>query len=257
MTHVRTLTSAEVARAIRNAFRRAASCHCETVGKLGEGELMDHLIAHAVIEPQDASGIAALEIAALNRYTRRDLLTNNAQWALNQADVRSLNDLRDWTFADLLKLTDISMASAKRIESVMAKYGLLLKGGDPALLEEHRMQPEPVSTGPLPDGTPEEIRARTARALFEIASKITRDGASLTRIAALIIPNSERGDGRRKGQLKNYIKLGQASAADVARVAAPVFAIEALEKERPSKGSSKRPSKAPAAEPVLRLVGVA
>ncbi len=90
------------------------------------------------------------------------------------------------------------------------------------------------------------------RALFEIASKITRDGASLTRIAALIIPNSERGDGRRKGQLKNYIKLGQASAADVARVAAPVFAMEAMEKERPT----KRPSK-PEAETGLRLVGVA
>ncbi len=252
MTTARTLTSAEVARAIRGAFHRADNCHCETVGKLGEGQLMDYLVANAVIEPQDASGIAALEIAALDRYAHGNLFTNNAGYALRRADITSLNDLRDWTFADLLKLTDISMASAKRIESVMAKYGLLLKGGDPALLEEHRMQPEPVSTGPLPNGTPEEIRARTARALFEIASKITRDGASLTRIAALIIPNSERGDGRRKGQLKNYIKLGQASAADVARVAAPVFAMEAMEKDRPT----KRPSK-PEAETGLRLVGAA
>ncbi len=67
---------------------------------------------------------------------------------------------------------------------------------------------------------------------------------SLTKLASKVI---SRGD--RTGRLKNYIKLGQASAADVARIAAPVFAIEALERERPS----KRPSKAPAADNVVQL----
>ena len=60
MTTVRTLTSAEVARAIRGAFHRASNCHCETVGKLGEDELMDYLLVHAVIQPEHASGLARL-----------------------------------------------------------------------------------------------------------------------------------------------------------------------------------------------------
>ncbi len=78
MTQVRTLTSAEVARAIRGAFHRASNCHCETVGKLGEGQLMDYLVANAVIEPQDSSVIAALEIESLYRYDLVNLFTNNA-----------------------------------------------------------------------------------------------------------------------------------------------------------------------------------
>ncbi len=237
MTTVRTLTSVEVSRAIRAAFEDAGPCDCHTVVKLGEGELMDYLLAHAVIQPEHASGVALLEIAALERYRRRDLFTHRTDWSLRRADIRSLNDFRGWTFADLLKLPEMSVPAAKKLEEVLAEFGILLEGGDPVLLEKHRMEPEPVLTdGPPPDGTPEQIRQRATDSLFEIASKIIDDGMSLTKLASKVI---SRGD--HTGRLKNYIKLGQMGAADVARIAAPVFAIEALEKERPS---SKGPSKA-------------
>ena len=247
MTTARTLTSAEVARAIRAAFEDAGPCDCHTVVKLGEGQLMDYLLSHGVIQPEHASGVALLEITALEAYSRYELWPRQSSRPLYRAGIKSLNELRGWTFADLLKLPGMTVKAAKEVEGVLAEYGILLEGADPALLEQHRIEPEPPIDGPPPDGTPEEIRDRVANGLFDLAKKITDDGTSLTRLASMV---HVRGD--RKGHLKRYIKYEQTGGADVARIAAPVFAIEALEKERPS----KRPSK-PKAETGLRLVGVA
>ena len=54
-----------------------------------------------------------------------------------------------------------------------------------------------------------------------------------------------------KGALKRYVAFGQTAWEDVERVAAPLFAIEALEKERPTEKPKAK------AETGLRLVGAA
>ena len=247
MTTVRTLTSAEVARAIRAAFEDAGPCDCHTVVKLGEGELMDYLLSHGVIQPEHASGVALLEITALEAYSRYELWPRQSSRPLYLAGIKSLNELRGWTFADLLKLPGMTVKAAKEVEGVLAEFGILLEGGDPALLEQHRIEPEPPIDGPLPDGTPEEIRHRATEALFEIASKLVDDGLSLMKLVAKTAAKTAK-----KGALKRYVAFRQTAWEDVERVAAPLFAIEALEKEQ----ARGKPSKAKA-EPALRLVGAA
>ena len=152
-----------------------------------------------------------------------------------------------WTFADLLKLPRITLSEAKQVENVMAEFGVLLDGGDPALLEQNRIEPEAVIDGPPPDGTPEEIRLRVTTALFQIASKLIDDGVSLTKMVAKLAANTGK-----KGVLKRYVSYRQTAWEDVARVAAPVFAIEDMEKEQ-ARGKASKPE----AETGLRLVGVA
>ncbi len=247
MTTARTLTSAGVAQAIRWAFRRGSNSQ----RMICEGQIMDYLITNAVIEAQDASGIASLEIVAHEDYAHGRLLSNNVHGALRRWKITSLNHLRGWTFDDLLRVDDMTVAGVKEVEALMAKYGLLFDGGDPALLEKNRIEPKPLidgPDGPPPDGTEEEIRQRTIKALFEIASKLVDDGLSLTKMVAKMATKTGK-----KGVLKRYVSYRQTAWEDVERVAAPLFTIEDMEKER----ASKKPIKAPAGEPALRLVGAA
>ncbi len=116
------------------------------------------------------------------------------------------------------------------------------------LLSHGVIQPEPPMDDPLPDGTPDEIRHRATEAMFEIASMLADDGLSLTKLVAKTAAKSAK-----KGALKRYCAFGLTAWKDVERVAAPLFAIEALEKEQ----ARGKPSKAPAGEPALRLVGAA
>ncbi len=91
----------------------------------------------------------------------------------------------------------MSIIAAKKLEEVLAEFGILLEGSDPTLLEEHRIEPKALSIdGPPADGTPEEIRQRCADGLFEIASKIIDDGMSLAKLASKVMITS--GSARRR-----------------------------------------------------------
>lgn len=116
MTTVRTLTSAEVARAIRGAFRRAATCHCETVGKLGEGELMDYLIARAVIEPQTEEHLVE-ELAGILWRKRRLRLAEGAHH--HRALKKALDPYSETTETALVHL-DVGKQSDRTGEAIRA-----------------------------------------------------------------------------------------------------------------------------------------
>ena len=135
--------------AIHEAFHDRWSYGCMTVTKLGEQEILDHLARRGLVP----IGLGRLSIAALSRD---NLIPHTIVWALRQcAGVRYLTDLSGWTYADVLALERVSRTAVNELQDTMVRYGLLLKGGDPVLLER---RPEPA-----PDRT---YRSRTFKMGF-------------------------------------------------------------------------------------------
>ena len=233
----------DIVAGVRAAFRGAGSCHCHTVAKLGEDDLLNELARQGVVSLGDIHGINAITIGLLSRerfYGGFGKLNNSAAHALSQR-VKYLVDLQEFTFGDLLALPDMGRAAARSVEEVMAEFGLLLKDGDPAFLEAVREDKQAEGRLPAPpsDQSPEDIRMTTARALIELGAAMMRDGASLTKTAAKI----GFGDPRVGAALTRYSTEHKESAAnEVARIAAPFLALEAAEKN-PRHSRSSRPAK--------------
>ena len=123
-------------------------------------------------------------------------------------------------------------------------FGLLLKGGDPALLERPPT-PEPEKPYSGPARNPEEIRSTCHQALTKLANAVLRDGTSLIRIAGRI----GTGD-KYVGVLRRYIgDHKQACAAEVATIVRPLLDLEDAEKERAKEraGAKKKRTVKPAA----------
>jgi len=221
----------DIVAGVRAAFRGAESCHCHTVAKLGEDDVLLSLARQGVVSLGDIHGINAITIGLLSRerfYGGFGKLTHSAAHALSQR-VKYLIDLQEFTFGDLLALPDMGRAAARSVERVMAEFGLLLKDGDPAFLEAVREEKQGEGRLPAPpsDQSPEDIRMTTARALIELGAAMMRDGASLTKTAAKI----GFGEPRVAAVLNRYItEHKQAGSQDVARIAAPFLALEATEK---------------------------
>ncbi len=241
----------DIVAGIRSAFRGAESCHCHTVSKLGEEDVLNSLARQSVVSLGDIHGIDAITIALLSRerfYGGFGKLSNTTARALSQR-VKYLADLQEYTFADLLALPSMGRAAARSVEKVMAEFGLLLKDGDPAFLEAVREEKQAEGRLPAPpsDQSPEDIRMTTARALMELGEAMMRDGASLTKTAAKI----GFGEPRVAAALRRYIaEHKQTSSEDVARIAASFLALEAAEKE-PRHSRSSRPANAE--EPVPQI----
>ena len=109
----------------------------------------------------------------------------------------------------------------------MAQFGLLLKGGDPALLERPPT-PEPEEPYDGPARSPEEIRVACHEALTKVANSVMRDGTSLIRIASSI------GTGQKRASvLRRYIgDLNQSRAREVATIIRLLLELEASETEQ-------------------------
>ena len=60
--------------------------------------------------------------------------------------IEDLNELTAWTYEDLLRLDGVGPVKASAIERCIARYGLLLKDGNPALLEAARQDAEVEET---------------------------------------------------------------------------------------------------------------
>ncbi len=241
----------DIVAGVRAAFRGAGACHCHTVAKLGEEDVLNSLARQGVVSLGDIHGIAAITIGLLSQerfYGGFGKLNNNATRALSQR-VKYLVDLQEFTFADLLALPEMGRAAARSVESVMAEFGLLLKDGDPAFLEAVREEKQKEGRLPAPpsDQSPEDIRMTTARALMELAAAMMRDGASLTKTAAKI----GFGDPRVAAALTRYTtEHKQSGYEEVARIAAPFLALSAAEKER---GGSRLNRPAKVEEPVPQI----
>ena len=136
----------EVIAAIHGAFHGAGSCHCHTVAKLGEDDILAYLARRKLVSVAEVIEIQSLSIVAITQRYEELVIPHNAAWALRRAGVTLLSDLQNWTYADVLRLDSMSRRSVDKLQEGMAQFGLLLKGGDPALLERT----------PTPEPEPEE-----------------------------------------------------------------------------------------------------
>lgn len=243
-----TLTAAQVAKAIRGAFHRADTCYCETTGKLGEDELLVYLVGQGVLGCQDVGpGTMPIEMLGEHRGGRLGATTLGEL----ERHFKTLDQLTAWSFADLVSLPGIGVTSAHKIERALATFGLSLRDRVPAI-PETTTPAEPDTSPPLSDASPDEIRAACASALIDLGVMVARDSSGLLRFATNIMAGKQNVAGR----IKRYAgALGQSRGAEVARVAAPLFALEEAERpgRKPASPRAAQPQTAPeAAENVIR-----
>ncbi len=175
----------EVVAAIHGAFHRARTCHCHTVAKLGEDEILTYLARRKLVAPADVLEIEMLSIEAITERYGNLVIPDNIAWVLRRAGVTMLTDLTNWTVADVMRLERMGRRSVNKLQEGMAQFGLLLKDGDPALLERPPT-PEPEEPYDGPARSPREIRNACHQALSKLATSVMRDGTSLIRIATRI-----------------------------------------------------------------------
>lgn len=243
-----TITPRDLVAAIHSAYAGSSACHSQGDGKLSETEILRLLAVRQIIPLSVFAGTEGLTI----NQAFDDQLSRHAQnalmWGL-RGRVEFLTELTDWSFADLVGVPRIGPAAASEIERAMARYGLLLKDGDPALLEKAQASSDDAVTdsGQLAtQGTPEEIAEACARSLIEIGNEIIRDGTSLLRFSGQIVFG---GSNHTKGCLENYIhEHRQSQCGTVERIVAPWLALVDAQRAR-RKRSAKNPRKQDAPRP--------
>ncbi len=219
----------EVIAAIHGAFHGAGSCHCHTVAKLGEDDILAYLARRKLVSLAEVIEIQSLSIVAITERYGDLVIPYTVAWTLRRARVSLLSDLTKWTYADVLRLDRMSRKAVDKLQEGMAQFGLLLKGGDPALLERTPTpEPEPEEPYDGPARSAEEIRKACHEALTKVANSVMRDGTSLIRIASSI------GTGQKRASvLRRYIgDLNQARAHEVATIIRPLLELEASETEQ-------------------------
>ena len=151
-------------------------------------------------------------------------------WNLEHAGITHLSQLKDWVFADLLRVNGIGQTSAVKIERALAEYGILLKDGDPALLEEvMQVADEEGPAESIANGTPEEIAMACSNGLMKLADEMSKSATLLMR-AAVKIPQLEK---RKTCDINTYLKNEHICGAEVRRIAQPFLNLAAGEKRRP------------------------
>ena len=222
--------SSRIAAAIRGAFGSAEVCHCQGPAKLSEEEVFAYLVRKRVLHLSDVVGDQAITIAAIRDSNGGSLPYSTVYDLERRRGVTHLHQLKDWTFGDLLRIPHVGQVAAQKIERAIAEYGILLKDGDPVLLEE--VAQEPGEEGPaesIVNGTPEEIAMACSKGLMKIADELSRSASLLMR-AAVKIPHAEK---RKTHDIKTYLKHEHTCAAEVRRIAQPFIDLEAREKRRP------------------------
>ena len=143
-------------------------------------------------------------------------------------------------------LPGIGRVSADKVERSAATFGVLLKDGDPALLEDAAEEPEEEETvqqGPsVSGGTPEEVRGRCGVALMTLATDLSAHAASVMRMAARMSAG-----GKMSGIVRRYATSDQAWHDKVLRVAQPVLDLEDAARGR--KGRKSVANREAVAEP--------
>ena len=158
MTCLRDHSPALVA-AIERVFHNARPCRCEDEGKLSERQVLIRLAAMQHVSLADiypAKRMIPITAAIAHRAGQR----------FKDYGIEYLEDLTQYSYRDLLHLPDVGETNANLIEAAMAKYGLLLRDGDPAQLRDAPpAEPEPV--GRRIEGSASAVRKACSKALFK------------------------------------------------------------------------------------------
>ena len=242
-------SSQAIMAAVYHAFHRAKPCRCNDEAKLSQGEVLAVFIKKGLLNVADTPHHDALSID--NLRTAGALSTVDG-FSFQGLGLTHLSELRYWTRHQIMRRSNIGKKRADEIERLAAKFGVLLADGDPALLEECKQDGEIIEDGyevgyprKVPE-TPEEIRTACSENLFELAGKLIRDGASLTRIASNIA--TSKGGRSPAGTIRRYLTRNQFGAAHV-RTITRAF-VEMIDAEKP-----RRAKRETVAEPdnVVRL----
>ncbi len=142
---------------------------------------------------------------------------------------------------------------ANRIEKGLARLGITLADGNPALIEQVKREKEAAAWQErkarrvlLSDASPEQLRETTAEALITFGEKANREATSLMRFACRVTAGK-----RAAGVMKNYIARGGACAEELRRFVAPLAQIENSETTEKSAPNRRVEVEAPQ----LRVVG--
>lgn len=247
-----TITEARLVAAITRAFHCGAACNCQGPAKLSENDLRLALFDEGVISRAGLPDPTAHDLALDSDLVRR-AIGHRDTWSLSHTGVRTLGELTAWTYQDLLALSGVGPLAVKKIELTMARFGLLLADGDPALIHQARRQRDRergAAGRPPADGVrdPHEVRILAAEALTKLGRRALKDGGSLFGLAHAIYAGK-----RAVGPIKSYVTRDNGSyAQEVARACGALFALEARESAR-RKETKRTPARA--AAPHLRVVG--
>lgn len=241
--------------AITNVFRGQAACHCQGDGKLSEDELRLMLFTEGVVGQEHVPDARSKALELDGRIAGR-LLQHGHSWALKRAGIKSLAELTTWRFCDLVRLDRISTHKAKQIERALAGFGLLMKDGNPDLIERVRQEregerQEQQKKRDIPVATPGGIRSAATDRLMEMSENAMRDFTALVKIANLVALGKKA-----TGRINVYARRNDAAHADhMRRLFADLFDLEASESAR--KKAPKKPARrpAPAERDYLRVVG--
>ncbi len=232
-----TISTADLATAIHDAFRGRDACHCQGDGKLSEAEFRTFLFAEGILTADD---LPQAQLAIDGTLARR-FLDHNITYPLeHRHGVRSLSELRHWRLADLLRLEGVGPVKATEAEKKLALLGISLADGDPALIGQARREQAAerrAERNPVPsDLTPEETRETAATAVFKLGEQASRDGASLMRFAYRLASGKKVA-----AVMKKYVTNESAYFEGLRRVVAPLAKIEEAESAR--KKATKQPPK--------------
>ena len=166
--------SPAVVQAIHEVFHQSEPCHCTGPGKLSEHEILEALVR--------LRHVAIPDVHQQDVLPPERLLEYSVSWDLRRAGVKSLTHLETWTFAELLRLTNVGQVKAAKIEALMAKYGLALKDGDPARYQ-HFLEDEATTERPVIDLPPDQLREHCASELLAAGEQLVQHGASVMKFS--------------------------------------------------------------------------
>jgi hypothetical protein len=225
----------DVVAAIRGAFRSADACHCETVGKLGQDELLDRLVRQKVIPPEEIVGRNGLTIADAPAGKRR--LRYYLPSSLCNA-FTYVAELTNLTRNDLTRYRGVGPMKAVQIERHLAALGFSLKDGDPSLIERVRTESEETAE-PHNDRTPTEVRSDAALALINLGSACGRDGHDLVKYGSQLLTRKVNGKSnirRTVMMLKKYaVNRERTAHLEAFELIEPLIALDDAEREAKSK----------------------
>ena len=222
--------SPAVVAAIREAFHDASPCHCQSSdGKLSAKELLDAMVRHRHVHYADLDNLECLPIRDLKVQGSH----NDPTWELYRQEIHYLPELTAWSYAELLRIPNIGPAKADAIEALMAKYGLMLRDGNPRRLAElQEEEPEPESRHI--EGTPKEIRETVSKDLVTIAQRLMSHNATMMKQAIRIVAGEKVA-----GTLGKTLRCSERAYRESRRLVQPLRDLEERE-AAPRKAKPRR-----------------
>ncbi len=206
------------------------------------------MINRKIIQPEDVHGICAITLDMVCD----DDPDNTPFWTLRREGIRYLIEVTEYTHKQLCRLPSMGPAKADQIERLLAKRGLLLKGGDPTIIDRVRAEEaersqvreeihQAVSNGEV---TSDTVLEDAVEGLIAVANSMLKDGALLMSSAAKLWARKDGTGGRSRSYyvsiLKRYAMSGSRSRfAEVGRLISPVIALDEAEKAEKKGGRQK------------------